>query len=352
MQLHHLNLTDLKPAKINVRKHGGETVEDLVTSIRSIGLIQPLLVRPNCQGYEVVSGQRRYHVLMHLSDECIAEPVPCIVMDAEDDATAIEASLAENLARLPMDEIDQFNAFAALVKQGLDATEIANKFGVTERLVTQRLAIANLIGPILTLYRKREIGAETIRILTMATKTQQRKWVQLVKSETEQGPEGYRLKCWLFGGQQIATEAALFDIEESGLAVIGDLFGEERSFADCEGFWPLQNHAIADAKTAYLAEGWADVIVLDIGEYVPSYDYVETAMEDGGKVYIHIAHNGEVTFYEGRLSRKEIKARERAKAAGAGTETAGRPELTKAMQRYLDLHRHAAVRHDLLAEPG
>ena len=39
----------------------------------------------------------------------------------QDNAKAIEASLAENIARLPMDEIDQYKAFAALVKEGNSA---------------------------------------------------------------------------------------------------------------------------------------------------------------------------------------------------------------------------------------
>ena len=79
MQLDHIKLEDLKPAKLNVRKSGGKAVDDLVPSIRSLGLIQPLLVRPNCDGYEVVAGQRRYHALKALAEDGAAEPVPCIV---------------------------------------------------------------------------------------------------------------------------------------------------------------------------------------------------------------------------------------------------------------------------------
>ena len=175
MQLQHIDLTDLKTTTVNVRKKGGKDVADLVPSIRALGVIQPLLVRPNCEGYEIVAGQRRYHALLKLAgeNEGQADPVPCIVMDKGDDAKAIEASLAENIARLPMDEIDQFKAFAALVKEGLDVEDVAARFGITERLVRQRLAIANIIPPILTAYRKGDIQGETLRILTMATKKQQ-----------------------------------------------------------------------------------------------------------------------------------------------------------------------------------
>lgn len=350
MQLQHIALDQLKPAKINVRKRGGKDVADLIPSIRSLGVIQPLLVRPNCEGFEIIAGQRRYHALCALAEEGAADPAPCIVMNEGDDAKAIEASLAENIARLPMDEIDQYKAFSALVKQGQNVQDIASQFGVTERLVTQRLAIANLIPPILSAYRKDEIDPQTVRILTMATKAQQKKWIALFKSDEEYAPEGYRLKCWLFGGAEISTEAALFDLADYTGNIISDLFGDERYFDDIEAFWALQNTAIADAQATYLADGWSEVIVLDIGEYFPSYEYVDTAKEDGGKVYAHTAQNGEVTFYEGQLSRKDVKAREKAKEGGANVPT--KPEITKAMQTYLGLHRHVSVRQSLLADTG
>ena len=349
MELQHINLENLKPAAANVRKVGGKDVADLVPSIRSLGVLQPLLVRRNCEGFEIIAGQRRYHALHKLAEEGDIAPVPCIVMQQGDDARAIEASLAENVARLPMDDIDQFKAFAALIKQGEDVEGIAAKFGITERLVRQRLAIANIIGPILTLYRKDEIHPETLRILTMATKKQQQAWLALYRSEDEHAPEGYRLKCWLFGGAQIPVSNALFDEADYDGAIMGDLFGEERYFDDAEKFWRLQNAAIAAAKERYLAEGWADVVVLDVGDYFAAYDFVDTAKEDGGKVFVKIARDGEVSSYEGQLPRKEAKAKQKAGQDDGEVAATTKPELTKAMQNYLDLHRHSAVRTALLS---
>lgn len=175
MKLQHIELTKLHLLPINVRKHGGKDVGDLIASIRSLGVIQPLLVRPNGNGFDVIAGQRRL-----LACNAIAEQdgafgaVPCAVLDMDDDAAAIEASLAENVGRLPMDEIDQYEAFAALKAQGRTVEEIAARFGVTELLVKKRLAIANLVDPVLNAYRKEEINGPTIRHLTMATKAQQK----------------------------------------------------------------------------------------------------------------------------------------------------------------------------------
>ncbi|MCP4182615.1 MAG: ParB/RepB/Spo0J family partition protein, partial [Hyphomicrobiales bacterium] len=315
---------------------------------RSLGILQPLLVRKNCEGYEIVAGQRRYHALVKLSEESEIEPVPCIIMDEQDNAKAIEASLAENVARLPMDEIDQYRAFSALVKEGKSVDDIANQFGITERLVEQRLAIANLINPVLTAYRKDEIDAGTIRSLTLATKRQQNEWWKLFKNEDEYAPQGHALKEWLFGGANIPVSNALFDVEEYKGSIVADLFGDERFFADTVKFWALQNQAIARAKERYLANGWSDVVLLDIGDYWSSWEYCKTAKKDGGKILVRIANDGEVTFHEGYLTEKEAKRLEKASNGTEPEKPVERCELTKSMQNYLDLHRHSAVRTELL----
>ncbi|MBB4305099.1 ParB family chromosome partitioning protein [Rhodobium orientis] len=352
MKLTHLTLDQLKPAKVNVRKKGGKDVADLVPSIRSLGLLQPLLVRPNCEGFEIVAGQRRYHALTKLAEEAEAQPVPCIVMEDGDDAKAIEASLAENVARLPMDEIDQYKAFAALVGEGKDVADIASEFGVTERLVKQRLAIANIIGPILTAFRRGDIGAETLRTMTLATKRQQQDWWALFKDEDAYAPHGYALRQWLFGGQQIPVENALFEIEEYVGAIVADLFGDERYFDDTDAFWSLQNEAIAKLKDDILAKGWQDVEITEVGAFFASWEYRKATKKDGGRVYIQIAKDGEITVHEGYITEKEAKRRDKAEADNTDEQACERPELTKAMQNYLDLHRHAAVRLDLLSDPA
>jgi len=138
----------------------------------------------------------------------------------------------------------------------------------------------------------------------LATSRQQKAWLDLFNSVDEFAPQGHALKKWLFGGAHIPTSNALFDLETYKGNVISGLFGEEVFFDNPDTFWAAQNAAIAGAKARYLAEGWAEVIVLDVGTYFPSYDYVDIDKERGGKVDVSIAHDGEVTFYEGQLSRK------------------------------------------------
>ncbi|MCB1385948.1 MAG: ParB/RepB/Spo0J family partition protein [Hyphomicrobiales bacterium] len=359
MELKHINLDDLKTARLNVRKQGAKSVSDLVPSIRAMGILQPLLVRPNCEGYEIVAGQRRYHAAKQVAQEASEQgadvaPVPCIVMEDGDDAKAIEASSAENVARLPMDEIDQYKAFEALSKQGKSVEEIARDFGVTERLVSQRLAIARILTPILKLYQKGAINAYVLRDLTLATKAQQKRWLELYGSEDQHAPQGRYLKHWLFGGEEIPVDNALFDPLDYRGNIVTDLFEETRYFDDGKAFWELQNKAIAERREAYLAKGWDEVVLLDVGNYFAEWEHAKAGRKDGGRVYVEIADNGEVSFHEGYITRKEAakRVKQAEKGEDADNSASARPELTKVMQTYLDLHRHAATRFELLSDPA
>ncbi|WP_282060599.1 ParB/RepB/Spo0J family partition protein [Roseobacter litoralis] len=101
MQLEHIKLEHLNPSKLNVRKYGAKDVGDLIPSIKANGILQPLLVRPDGgetkDGFEIIAGQRRYHACLALTEDgdTAIEALPCMIMDNEDDAAAIEASLAE-----------------------------------------------------------------------------------------------------------------------------------------------------------------------------------------------------------------------------------------------------------------
>jgi len=141
-------------------------------------------------------------------------------------------------------------------------------------------------------------------------------------------------------------------------AIVSDLFAEERYFADSAKFWVLQNGAIAQKREAYLAARWAEVVVLDAGQGFSPWSHVKTPRTKGGKVFIAIAANGEVTAHEGYLTEKDAKARAKADAkaeAGSNDNEAASPErdeLTKVLRTYLGLHKHAAVRAGLLGHPG
>jgi len=359
MQLSHIPLEQLHVSPANMR-HGKRApdISDILPSVRARGILQPLLVRPNADGYEIVAGRRRYFSAKAVKEEGgeIAD-IPCAIMETGDDAAALEASLIENIARLDPDEIAQYETFARLAKEGRSVADIAATFGITERMVKGRLALGNLLPKIKQAYRDEEIDAETIRHLTMATKAQQKEWLALY--EDHNAPMGHYLKQWLFfGGVSISTKAAIFPLDAYTGHTVSDLFEEESYFADPGQFWQLQSAAIEAKADAYREAGWADVVVLETGDPFTTWDHEKMPKKKGGKVFVAVAHRGDVTFHEGWLTKKEAKKAARAEIEDSADGEAeaekspAKPQMTQAMENYLELHRHAVVRLALLRDPA
>lgn len=352
MELKHLDLNQLHISPLNMR-HGRKSpdIADILPGIRERGVLQPLLVRPNADGFEIVAGRRRFFAAKAVEAERGSfDPVPCAIMEEGDDAAAIEASLLENIARQDADEITQYETFVKLIHAGKKVEEIALTFGLTERQVEQRLALGNLLPTIRELYRREVIEADSLQLLTMASKAQQKEWLRL-HEDGQNAPYGYQLKQWLFGGASISTKTALFPLEDYKGGIKADLFGEDSYFADAGAFWPMQETALAARKEAFLAAKWTDVILLDRGAHFDQWAHEKVAKKDGGKVYVTVSHRGEVEFFHGWLPRKGVKAAQKAGKSGQNTE-ASRPPMTQAMENYLVLHRHAAVRLALMDDPA
>jgi ParB family chromosome partitioning protein len=355
MKLDHIALDRLSISPANMR--GGKKPPDItgiLPSIRARGIIMPLLVRQNgsAETFEIVAGSRRFLAAQTVAGETgCAEPVPCAIMEAGDDAAALEASLIENLARLAPDEVTQWESFTRLVKEGRTPDEISMTFGMPELTVKRILALGNLLPRIRQLYRAEEIDATSVRHLTMATKAQQKTWLALYDDPNASIPKGHQLKAWLFGGASISTNVALFDLEAYQGRIVKDLFETDGYFGDVIEFEGAQRAAIEVRKAAYIADGWSDVVVLPDGQYFHRYEFAATPKRKGGRVYVTFAHNGEVQFHEGYLTERES----RRIAKGETPDTPGeqtRSEITAAMTDYIDLHRHAAVRSALAADGG
>ncbi len=158
----HLNELVLSPQ--NVRKTpptDGEQAE-LAASIRAHGLLENLIVRRTEDGgHEVLAGGRRLMAMQNLARAGeLAEdhPVACLVHDGDPG----EVSLAENIVRLSMHPLDQFEAFAALADQDATVTDIAVRFGHTEKLVRQRLRLGRVAPAIRAAYRADDINLDTL----------------------------------------------------------------------------------------------------------------------------------------------------------------------------------------------
>jgi len=358
MELAHIEFSKLKISRTNMRyRDPPPDVSDILPSIRVKGVLQPLIVRPEDGKFGIVAGRRRWFSLKAVKEKMgeVAAP-PCAIMAEGDDAEAIEASLLENVARRDPDPMREYETFVRLIKEGRTVDGIAATFGMTKAQVNQRLALGNLLPKIRDAYRAEEIDAETVQHLTMASPAQQRKWLRLFNDPHQHAPRGWQLKQWLFGGQQIATSHALFKLTDYTGQTVEDLFGEDSYFADADLFWALQNRAIADKREALLKSGWSAVDILEVGQRFQQYEHVKVPKKKGGKVFVAVSHDGAVEIFDGWLSQKEAKKLAKAEERESGKaekspRTSSGPVMTQALENYVDLHRHLAVRQALIAHP-
>lgn len=353
MELKHIEVAKLCISAANMRAKGKADLSHILPSIRARGVLVPLIVRPTgeAERFEILAGKRRYHAALVVAEESgEADPLPCAIMAPGDDAAALEASLIENVARLDPDEVTLWESFTRLVREGRSPEDIALTFGLTELQVKRTLALGNLLPRIRGLYRKGDIDAATVRHLTLASKARQRDWVELFDDPDTHCPTGHQLKAWLFGGASIPVRSALFDLTDYPGELVSDLFGEERFFADTASFWAAQTPAIEAKAEGYREVGWSEVVILPTGETFHSWEHERCAKRKGGKVFLAVSARGEVTVHEGYVSTKEARRRERGE--GSQDEKPVRPEVSAPIQNYVDLHRHAAVRADLIGQPS
>jgi len=116
-----------------------EALAELAASIKKQGLLQPLLVRPRGEGYELVAGERRYRAAQMAG---LAE-VPVVVREL-DDRTALELALVENLQREDLNPLEEAQGYQRLVDMGYSQAEIAEAVGKARSTVTNSLRLLQL----------------------------------------------------------------------------------------------------------------------------------------------------------------------------------------------------------------
>jgi len=116
-----------------------ETLKELAASITEHGVLQPILVRPAGQGYEIIAGERRWRA----SKIAGRETIPAIV-ERFDDATALEIALIENLQREDLSPLDEAFIYSKMTTElGYSIRGLAGKLGKDKGYVENRLRLAN-----------------------------------------------------------------------------------------------------------------------------------------------------------------------------------------------------------------
>jgi ParB family chromosome partitioning protein len=168
-----LPLASLKPNRLQPRaSFAEETLAELAESIRSQGLVQPLLVKPEADGtYSIIAGERRFRAaaLAGLSE------VPVVVRDVASDRELLELALVENLQRTDLNPVEEAEAFLTLQERfGLSQEEIAGRVGKSRPAVANALRLLRLPEEVLELLRAGSLTAGQARpLLALGTAQEQ-----------------------------------------------------------------------------------------------------------------------------------------------------------------------------------
>jgi len=158
-----LPVASLHPNRFQPRTYFDEAaIEDLVASVRAQGIIQPLVVTPEGEGYAIIAGERRWRAAQRAG----LAAVPVVVRQVADDRELLELALVENLQRSDLNPIEEAEAYAALQEKfGLSQEEVAGRVGKARTTVTNALRLLRLPDEVLDLLREGRLTAGQARPL-------------------------------------------------------------------------------------------------------------------------------------------------------------------------------------------
>ena len=285
--LTELPLSALVLTDKNVRKVAAKYINCLADSIYANGLKQNLVVCPvngdtenngSAPAYAVVAGRRRYLALCSLRDlGRIADDylVKVLIEDAEQSTVT---SLTENFHREAMHPADEFRAFSQLSIEGLSVGEIALKFGISEHLVKQRLALGSAAPELLEEYQNEAMNLEQLMVLCQVDDLERQKEIWFST------PQGWQRNAnelrKIISNEAITLSSKLvkfvgLDVYEAeGGTVQRDLFSEEERYSTIGDPQLLKTLVLDKFKSLeqdLLKEGWGWV------QY--SFDYDDAAIK-------------------------------------------------------------------------
>ena len=147
-----------------------ESLEELTNSIKSRGIIQPIIARPSSGNkYEIIAGERRWLAAQRAG----LHEVPVVVVDA-DDKKALEFGIVENVQRHDLNSIEEAEGYKRLIDEfSYDQEQVAKFIGKSRSHITNSLRLLTLSNYITDLIKTNKISAGHAKILVGLTNSDQ-----------------------------------------------------------------------------------------------------------------------------------------------------------------------------------
>ncbi|MFT5757908.1 MAG: ParB family chromosome partitioning protein [Alteromonadaceae bacterium] len=177
-ELQKLPIEQLHPGKYQPRKDmSAEALNDLSNSIKSQGIIQPIVVRPISEhSYEIIAGERRWRAAQ-LAE---LDVVPCLIKDVPDES-AVAIALIENIQREDLNAMEEAIALERLlIEFELTHQEVADAVGKSRTTVTNLLRLNNLNSEVKTFLEHGDIEMGHARALLALSDDEQTNTARMV----------------------------------------------------------------------------------------------------------------------------------------------------------------------------
>jgi ParB family chromosome partitioning protein len=164
------------------RRFEPDAATGLASSVRTQGLLQPIVVRPRPEGgWELIAGERRWRA----AKDAKLETVPALVREA-DDRDSLLLSLVENVAREQLSAVEEARAYAMLLDEfGLSLGDVAERVGKAKPTVSNRVRLLELPEDVLWMLARGDLTERHARAVLAVPDREGQK--RLAKRIVEQG---------------------------------------------------------------------------------------------------------------------------------------------------------------------
>ncbi len=176
-----LNLNDVLPNRFQPRiKFNEESIIELAESVKEHGVIQPIIVRPIGDKYEIVAGERRYKACVLAG----LQTIPAIILDLND-KDSVELALIENIQRRDLTPIEEAISYKKILDMGyLTQEQLAKKLGKSQSAISNKKRLLNLCDEVQEALMEEKISERHARsLLKIENSSEQRKMLNRIITE-------------------------------------------------------------------------------------------------------------------------------------------------------------------------